>query len=118
MKLKINRNLLNNDAYVDFSIIDISNVDMELLSDFGKPKIQVGGTIPLTESTNFKLSSEIRILPDEFVFEKIFKYSVYGADTQAHALAYIEEIKNRVTTKINELEAMSDTFSGVEEVQL
>lgn len=117
MKMVIERTLLNNDAIVNFSITDISNVDIELLNDFGKPVIQVGGTIPL-DVGDFKLSNETRVLPDDFTFTKIFKHGMYNTDTIKYALSYIEEIKKRVTTAITELESKQDTFSGTEEVQL
>lgn len=118
MKLDITRNLENNDCHVSFKITDITNADIEMFKDYGVQKVDVGGLIPTDELSTFKMSSEIKIIPDTFEFTKIFKSIEHKENTEKYALAYITEIKKRVTDLITTLESKSDTFSGVESIQL
>lgn len=121
MKLVIKKEIKLNDYHVELDITEITNVEQELLSDFGKLKIDIGGSIPLTkgeEVSSFKLSNETKVLPDEFAYTRIFKQVTYGEDAELVALAYIDEMKKRIKTSVEALNAKMDTFSGLEEVQL
>lgn len=118
MKLVIKKELKNNNAEIEFTLCDITNTDIEALKDFGKPLLQTGGTIPLSDGGSFKVSNESRVLPDDFPFTKEFKSTFYGVDTIPHAEAYIEEMKKRITEAVTTLESMEDTFTGEEIVQL
>lgn len=121
MKLVIKKEIELNDYHVELDITEITNVEEELLKDFGTLKIEVGGNIPYEKDgtpSTFKLSNETRVLPTNFPYTKIFKQVTYGEDAETVALAYIEEMKKRIVTQVEALNAKVDTFSGVEEVQL
>lgn len=121
MKLVIKKEIKLNDYHVELDITEITNVEQELLNDFGKLKIDIGGDIPLTTTSgtsSFKLSNETKILPDDFAYTRIFKQVTYGDDAEQVALAYIEEMKSRIKVAVEALNAKMDVFSGLEEVQL
>ena len=121
MRLEIKTDLELNSYSATFNIVEKSALDEEKLKDFGIISINCGGQIPITidgNATTFKVTDDIKKLPNDFPFTKTFKDATYDGQGKLYANAYIAEIEKRVVDLIAELDSKVDDFSGVRYVQL
>lgn len=118
MILEVTTDIKLNDYSTTFNIKDITEIDLEKLSDFGMIEIEIGGTIPLPLGSSFVLSNSNKTIPSDFPFTKVFKSNTYGALAESYADAYVAEITKRIQDAIADLNTKTDTFSGIKEIQL
>lgn len=113
--LTITKSISSNNYVVQFAMSAIAQSDLDLFTLYGNPVIQMGATIPVaaTEVDDFYLNTATWMLEEDGSYEQRFDGSQDGA-AAIKALAFIEEIKTRITNAFTELRARTDTFSGTE----
>lgn len=120
MKLVIDKELSNNNYQVSLTIADIQETETELLKDFGKIQINIGGDLTLSGGTQPEttIGDAYKYLPTDFPVVRTFTKSQYGDKAEAVANAFADTVKVRIETAITALKLKQDSFTGSTEVQL
>jgi len=120
MKVKTLISTSDNRYRVEISVYDFSAVEEELVSQFGEPIIEIGGSFAGSETrpgeavpttVNFELPAEQRRWDSDFPVVKIFDLDD-DVDSDVKAKVFGDEIVSRLQTAKNALVAQSAAFTG------
>lgn len=120
MQIKIDQELINGDFHV--TIFEVPSTEVEnaefilATKKYGIPQIDVGGSFTNgTDPTElFKFNSNIKQIPNDLPFSKVFKTSQYGVNAKSHAEAYSKEVGKRITDALDVLRSGADDFSNAD----
>lgn len=119
MKLTVDTKLENNNYTATFDVTDITEAELELISDFGDIEINVGGAIQDSLGADLiTLGNSYKKFPSDLPFARAFNQAQYGDDAEAIATAYVQNITDKIEAGITLLKAKTDTFSGTTEIIL
>lgn len=95
---------------------DWSELDRQLMTRYGEPTIDLGGSFYLSDPyEEFTLSTDLVRIMTESPFVQSFDSRDYD-DAEARALAWKTEIVTRLTAAIETMRAQADTFTQEEVV--
>jgi hypothetical protein len=113
--LQVTRSIENDIWSMTFSVDrdKISQTDTQLISKFGEPTINVGGTFGSTPN-QFTLPAQYIGIVSELPYTRTFdsNSAPFNVNTQLKAQAYQDAIVASYTSALGTLRAQADTFTG------
>ena len=96
-----------------FTVTDFSEQDVQLITKFGEPQIDMGGDFGANPNT-FSLPSTLTRLRSDFPYLQNFdtRQTPFSANTQIKVEGYRDEIVSRITDAMDTLRASSDSFTA------
>ena len=123
MQIHIEKELLTNDYHITFELVEggLSEETTELIKRFSEPTVDFGGsikefdTVAGTEVEVLKLNSNVRKVPSQLPYTRVFKQTQYRENTEKFALAFIETMRTRLDDTIGDFVSKTDEFSDTDE---
>lgn len=109
--VKTTKELKNNNYIVKMETLDWPTSDTDLISEFGEPTVEVGGTIPVAGDDPYVLPTKQSLIKSGFPVTQTFD-GVAFANAQERADSWKIEVLARITTVMGLLRAKADTFTG------
>lgn len=124
MQIKIEKELLNNDYHISFEMVQdgISEESFENIKRFGEPVCDFGSSVEEYDpdlggvKEILRLNTNIRKIPSQLPYTRVFKKTQYRENTERFALAYIETVRGRLDESIGDFVSKTDDFSDTDEV--
>lgn len=123
---KIDKEKLDGNYHLTFELGEISEAEKadfdEAIAKNGKLEVDFGGTFTeevLNEDTSsmetielFKFNQNLRELPDNLPYSRVFKKSQYGENAEKFANLYAETMKTKIEAELEKLKDSVDNFSN------
>jgi hypothetical protein len=103
----------NDVFFVKTETLSYSAADLELMTKFGEPTVDAGGTFDYGVAQQFTLASKTCFINKSFPITQSFD-ATSVPDAEEKAEAWATEMISRITTAVTNLRALSDTFSRQE----
>lgn len=112
---QVDKTLVSDQYTVTFSLVSITDSDVNLMDKFGAPKVDFGGSF--TGSPTFTLSTNQRSLKTGLPVSQTFDKNS-DADAETKANAFEAQCKTRIAAALTALRANSDSFTTSEEIEV
>jgi hypothetical protein len=116
MRIKIEKSVTDGVYKVKFITEDFSVSETELMTKFGEPEVEMGGTFTVGSDV-WSISSNLKKIETDFPVEVLFD-SRDNANAMAHAMNYKNIIVVRMQTEMQTLKTNYDGFTGEETVNV
>jgi len=111
MRVKTVKTIIGDVYNVSIETGEWSQGDVDLMTRFGEPSLDLGGTFTTASLVDFSLAAELRKLKNESPFTQGFDVDD-NADAEERANAWATEIASRISTAVLALRANTDEFTG------
>lgn len=120
MQIKIDQELINGDFHISFLEIpstEVENAEFILATKkYGIPSVDFGGAF--TNGTDldvlYTFNSNVKEIPNNLPYTRIFKNSQYGVNAKPYAEAYSKELSKRINAVLDTLRDNTDDFSNMD----
>ncbi len=103
------KTLQNNKFMVEIRTEEFSELDTNLMLNFGEPEINAGGSF--TGPPAYSLSDDLEKIKSGSPFKQSFDSADFG-DAEARADVWADEIIVRLKAELDTLRALADGFTG------
>ena len=108
MTIKVNKYIKNGDLYAEVSTSKLTAEDTSLFEKWGEPTIDLGGVIPM-DAGDFTIPNKFRKIYSDSPF--IF-FRSNTADGIQECDGWGTTIVSRITTAMEDLKALTETYTG------